>query len=473
MSTRNESEHLGADLTSFAIAWFTDEHLTDESATTYKREVAERWLARGWRVTPMRPTPEGGVADAWFLPHADMRWATTTYDRQEAERWREKAKVVGQLSICGPTAQKSEPPRKGIVRETLDELEDEWLELEAQRLEDIRAQALLLWQREQGLLAIAFQRKQGQRHAMKQVIRAARRPPATVRDESTNLPGWDPIRFAKQSGLDKELNTKGWMPVAYFATECGLTHAEIIDYLHSSGRSYNLRTPIGPAMQAGVREYAKLLGRTTVHSDLKKAKEVSEAVDTPAKYKRAADNQTMRLLLERAEALYTSYGLVANPHHGLDAGRWINDVRDFLDGRAGVMVESVERGSRDLGVVQSEQGQREQHNVMVQSAADAAPPPADSAGWPGPGHARLGDRCPDCERRINFDGRLLRPVDADFPKLVGRDVPGTNFQRLHCSWCAKGSYGLHYPGYVSVDLSDPIETALQRIKPTGVSDEAG
>ena len=51
-----------------------------------------------------------------------MRWATTTYDRQEAERWREKAKVVGQLSICGPTAQKSVPPRKGIVRETLDEL---------------------------------------------------------------------------------------------------------------------------------------------------------------------------------------------------------------------------------------------------------------------------------------------------------------------------------------------------------------
>lgn len=392
MSTRNESEYLGADMTSFAIAWFTDEHLTDQSATTYKREVAERWLDRGWRVTPMRPTPEGGAADAWFLPEADMRWATTTYDRQEAERWREKAKVVGQLSICGPTAQKSVPPRKGIVRETLDELEDEWLELEAQRLEDIRAQALLLWQREQGLLAIAFQRKQGQRHAMKQAIRAARRPPSSSRSARPGLP------------------------------------------------------------------------------DLKK---VSEAIDTPAKYQRAADNQTMRLLLERAEALYTSYGLVANPHHGLDAGRWINDVRDFLDGRAGVMVESVERGSRDLGVVQSEQGQREQHNVMVQSAADAAPPPADSAGWPGPGHARLGDRCPDCERRINFDGRLLRPDDADFPKLVGRDVPGTNFQRLHCSWCAKGSYGLHYPGYVSVDLSDPIETALQRIKPTRVSDEAG
>lgn len=370
MSTRNESEYLGADMTSFAIAWFTDDHLTDESATTYKREVAERWLDRGWRVTPMRPTPEGGAADAWFLPHADMRWATTTYDRQEAERWREKAKVVGQLSICGPTAQKSEPPRKSIVREDLRELEDEWVELEAQRLEDIRAQALLLWQREQGLLAIAFQRKEGQRHAMKQVIRAARRPPSSSRSARPGLP------------------------------------------------------------------------------DLKK---VSEAIDTPAKYQRAADNQTMRLLLERAEALYTSYGLVANPHHGLDAGRWINDVRDFLDGRAGVMVESVERGSRDLGVVQ---------------AATDATPVADHTGWPGPGHARLGDRCPDCERRINFDGKLLRPVDADYPKLRGHDVPGTNFQRLHCSWCGKGSYGRHYPGYVSVDLSDPIETALQRIEPS-------
>jgi hypothetical protein len=33
--------------------WHTEDHLTDKSATTYSKEVADRWKAKGWPVTPM------------------------------------------------------------------------------------------------------------------------------------------------------------------------------------------------------------------------------------------------------------------------------------------------------------------------------------------------------------------------------------------------------------------------------------
>lgn len=41
------------------VAWFTEDHLADKSATTYNREVAERWKAKGWPVTPLylHPSP--------------------------------------------------------------------------------------------------------------------------------------------------------------------------------------------------------------------------------------------------------------------------------------------------------------------------------------------------------------------------------------------------------------------------------
>lgn len=35
------------------VAWFTDDHLIDKSATTWDRTVAERWRAKGWSVRPL------------------------------------------------------------------------------------------------------------------------------------------------------------------------------------------------------------------------------------------------------------------------------------------------------------------------------------------------------------------------------------------------------------------------------------
>ncbi len=43
------------------IGWFTDDHLTDRSATTYDRTVADRWRAKGWPVSPLYAAPAQAV----------------------------------------------------------------------------------------------------------------------------------------------------------------------------------------------------------------------------------------------------------------------------------------------------------------------------------------------------------------------------------------------------------------------------
>jgi hypothetical protein len=41
-----------------AVAWHTDDHLTDKSATTYDPVIADRWRAKGWPVTPHYTHPQ-------------------------------------------------------------------------------------------------------------------------------------------------------------------------------------------------------------------------------------------------------------------------------------------------------------------------------------------------------------------------------------------------------------------------------
>lgn len=47
-----------------ACAWFTEDHLTDKSATTWDRAVAERWRAKGWPVQSLYAAPQASEADA-------------------------------------------------------------------------------------------------------------------------------------------------------------------------------------------------------------------------------------------------------------------------------------------------------------------------------------------------------------------------------------------------------------------------
>jgi hypothetical protein len=41
------------------VAWHTEDHLDDKSATTYSKAVAERWAAKGWPVTNLYTHPQG------------------------------------------------------------------------------------------------------------------------------------------------------------------------------------------------------------------------------------------------------------------------------------------------------------------------------------------------------------------------------------------------------------------------------
>ncbi|MCP1404468.1 hypothetical protein [Achromobacter insolitus] len=45
-----------------ACAWFTEDHLTDKSATTWDRTVAERWRAKGWPVQSLFAAPQASEA---------------------------------------------------------------------------------------------------------------------------------------------------------------------------------------------------------------------------------------------------------------------------------------------------------------------------------------------------------------------------------------------------------------------------
>lgn len=35
------------------VAWYTDDHLTDRSATTYSKDMRYRWECKGWPTTPL------------------------------------------------------------------------------------------------------------------------------------------------------------------------------------------------------------------------------------------------------------------------------------------------------------------------------------------------------------------------------------------------------------------------------------
>ena len=56
-----------------AVAWFTDDHLTDRSATTYDAAVAERWRAKGWPVTPLYAAPVAAVPEPSYLEYLDLQ----------------------------------------------------------------------------------------------------------------------------------------------------------------------------------------------------------------------------------------------------------------------------------------------------------------------------------------------------------------------------------------------------------------
>ena len=54
------------------FGWYTEDHLTDKSATTYDKSVADRWRAKGWPVHPLYKTPQPASDDALMSAVEDV-----------------------------------------------------------------------------------------------------------------------------------------------------------------------------------------------------------------------------------------------------------------------------------------------------------------------------------------------------------------------------------------------------------------
>lgn len=67
MSNEREAE-LAALKAQEPIGWYTDDHLTDKSATTYDRAIAERWDEKGWQLWPLYAAPAQPQSDAVMVP---------------------------------------------------------------------------------------------------------------------------------------------------------------------------------------------------------------------------------------------------------------------------------------------------------------------------------------------------------------------------------------------------------------------
>lgn len=63
------------------VAWHTEDHLTDRSATTYSKEAMQRWKGKGWPVTPLYTRPAPQQADRQRVPEG---WRETLMAAQKA-----------------------------------------------------------------------------------------------------------------------------------------------------------------------------------------------------------------------------------------------------------------------------------------------------------------------------------------------------------------------------------------------------
>lgn len=67
-----------------ALAWHTEDHLADKSATTYDAEVAARWAEKGWPLYPLFDQEQVDV----LLAEIDQLKAENEALRKDALRYR-------------------------------------------------------------------------------------------------------------------------------------------------------------------------------------------------------------------------------------------------------------------------------------------------------------------------------------------------------------------------------------------------
>lgn len=67
-------------------AWYTDDHKTDKSSTTYDPAVALRWKSKGWPVTPLYENPPAQLSPAFSDDYLDEQRAAVI-ESVATKRW--------------------------------------------------------------------------------------------------------------------------------------------------------------------------------------------------------------------------------------------------------------------------------------------------------------------------------------------------------------------------------------------------
>lgn len=76
------------------VAWYTEDHLTDKSATTWDCAVADRWRTKGWPVSQLYANADAGEVERLTrkCQNADLALSAQTENcerlRTEVERWK-------------------------------------------------------------------------------------------------------------------------------------------------------------------------------------------------------------------------------------------------------------------------------------------------------------------------------------------------------------------------------------------------
>lgn len=75
------------------VAWFTDDHLSDKSATTWDNETAERWRAKGWPVSQLYTHADPGEVEH-LREGITKHWKVVCDQRAELDTLREQLRLM-------------------------------------------------------------------------------------------------------------------------------------------------------------------------------------------------------------------------------------------------------------------------------------------------------------------------------------------------------------------------------------------
>lgn len=96
------------------VGWYTEDHLDDKSATTYKAEVAQRWRDKGWPVWPLYTAPQPAEqpiswirisGDHVILSRCDWMYPASTEDSagpRDEQRFTAVGRRDGDIVLLAP-----------------------------------------------------------------------------------------------------------------------------------------------------------------------------------------------------------------------------------------------------------------------------------------------------------------------------------------------------------------------------------